>query len=233
MDGSHREAVFHAEGDRRALERADGRPRLHGRERGCCGCRCACTPSHLEEGVYELDTRDGQPHRIPFDQIVVQRAAGSVGLRCPSGCSATARRGSSISTLQATPTSRSSNRPNRWTVRLGQLVIRREERDRVEAEHGRAGNSVADGIAFQHDDDFRNLRLGELRVTLGRLQAAVVKHLHEASRSGDGWCFGKSVLAEVGSTSKRMSDVFKSKPRWRDLIESDGRGRYRLRIKLR
>ena len=118
-------------------------------------------------------------------------------------------------------------------VRLGQLVIRREERDRVEAEHGRAGNSVADGIAFQHDDDFRNLRLGQLRVTLGRLQGAVVKHLYEASRSGDGWCFGKSVLAEVGSTSKRMSDVFKSKPEWALLFESDGRGRYRFRVKLR
>ena len=112
-------------------------------------------------------------------------------------------------------------------------MIRREERDRVEAEHGRAGNSVADGIAFQHDEDFRNLRLGQLRVSLGRLQAAVVKHLYEASRSGDGWCFGKSVLAEVGSASKRMSDVFKSKPVWTLLFRSDGRGRYRFRAKLR
>ena len=77
-------------------------------------------------------------------------------------------------------------------------MVRRCERDRVEAEHGRAGNSVAEGIAFQHADDFRNLRLGQLRVTLGRCRATVVKHLYEASASGDGWCFGKAVLAEVG-----------------------------------
>ena len=62
---------------------------------------------------------------------------------------------------------------------------------------------------------------------------AVVKHLYEASRSGDGWCFGKTLLAEVGSASKRMADVYKSKPVWTSFIESDGRGRYRFRVKLR
>ena len=105
-------------------------------------------------------------------------------------------------------------------VQLRQLVIRLEERDRIEDAHGRAGNSVADGIAFQHDDEFRDLRLGQLRVSLGRVQAAVMKRLYQASRSGDGWCFGKTLLAEVGSASKRMADVYKSKPVWTSFIES-------------
>ena len=186
----------------------------------------------LEEGIYELDTRDGQPHRIPFDQSWFS------GLQDLSACDAhrVFRDGEARVTYFDAPGDAyvAIIEPTEsMVVRLGQLVIRREERDRVEAEHGRAGNSVADGIAFQHDDDFRNLRLGQLRVTLGRLQGAVVKHLYEASRSGDGWCFGKSVLAAVGSTSKRMSDVFKSKPEWTLLFESDGRGRYRFRAKLR
>ena len=31
----------------------------------------------------------------------------------------------------------------------------------------------------------------------------------------------------------RMADVFKSQPHWRRLIDSDGRGRYRLRVSQR
>jgi hypothetical protein len=186
----------------------------------------------LEEGVYEFDTRDGQPHRIPFDR------AWFSGLQDLSACDAhrVFHNGEAQVTSFDAPGAayvEIIEPTESMVVRLGQVVIRREERDRVEAEHGRAGNSVAEGISFQHDDDFRNLRLGQLRVTLGRLQGAVVKHLHEASRSGDGWCFGKSVLAAVGSTSKRMSDIFKSKPEWMLLIESDGRGRYRFRPRLR
>ena len=186
----------------------------------------------LEEGVYEHDNRDGQPHRIPFDQSWFS------GLQDLTACDAHnvflngevrvthfhAQGDAYVDLIEPS---------EEVVVQLRQLVIRLEERDRVEAEHGRAGNSVADGIAFQHDEDFRNLRLGQLRVTLGRLQGAVVKHLYEASRSGDGWCFGKTVLATVGSTSKRMSDVFKSKPQFAALVESDGRGRYRFRAILR
>jgi hypothetical protein len=184
---------------------------------------------HLEEGIYEINTLEGQLHRIPYDQSWFS------GLQDLTACDAHkvflhgearvanfhAQSDAYVDVIEPT---------EEVVIQLRQLVIRREERDRVEAEHDRDGNSVADGIAFRHDDDFRNLRIGQLRVTLGRLQAAVVKHLYEASRTGDGWCFGKSVLAAVGSTSKRMSDVFKSKPQFTSFIESDGRGRYRFRI---
>jgi hypothetical protein len=186
----------------------------------------------LEEGVCELDTRDSQPHRIPFDRSWFS------GLRDLTACDAhkVFRYGEARVMSFDAPGDAYIDiiEPSEAVVvQLRQLLIRREERDRVEAEHGRAGNSVADGIAFQHDEDFRNLRLGQRRVTLGRLQGAVVKHLYDAARSGDGWCFGKQVLAAVGSTSKRMSDVFKSKPEWTLLFESDGRGRYRFRTRPR
>jgi len=187
---------------------------------------------HLEEGIYELDTRNGHPYRIPFDQSRFS------GLQDLTSCDA--HRAFRYGEAQVTHFHAPGDAyveiiepSDSVIVQLPQLLIRREERDRVEAEHDRAGNSVADGIAFQHDEDFRNLRLGQLRVTLGRLQGAVVKHLYEAARSGDGWCFGKSVLAAVGSTSNRMSDVFKSKPESTLLFESDGRGQYRFRAKLR
>lgn len=186
----------------------------------------------LEEGVWEPDPRDGQPHRIPFDQSwfsgLQDLTASDAHRVFRYGETRVARfdapAGAYVEIIEPSEP---------VLVQLRQLLVRREERDRIEALHGRDGNSVAEGIAFQHDEEFRILRLGQIRVTLGRVQGAVVKHLYEASRSGDGWCFGKTVLAAVGSTSKRMSDVFKAKPESASLIESDGRGRYRFRARLR
>lgn len=187
---------------------------------------------HLEEGIYEHDTRDWHPYRIPFDQSWFS------GLQDLTACDAhrVFLHGEARVTHFHAPGDAYVEiiEPSEEVmVQLRQLVIRREERDRVEAAHRKDGNTVAEGIAFQHDDDFRHVRLGELRVSLGRVQAAVMKRLYEASRSGEGWCFGKTLLAEVGSASKRMADVYKSKPVWTSFIESDGRGRYRFRLDLR
>jgi hypothetical protein len=67
----------------------------------------------------------------------------------------------------------------------------------------------------------------------GPVLARVVKRLHDAAISAIPWCEGKLILGEAGSSSTRMADVFKSQPHWRRLIESDGRGRYRLRVPQR
>lgn len=137
----------------------------------------------LEEGVYEHDTRDGHPYRIPFDQSWFS------GLQDLTACDAHAafRDGEvRVGHFEAPGDAYVAvMEPTDFVaVRLGQPVIRREERDRIEAEHGRSGRSVADGIAFQHDEDFRDLRVGQRRVTLGRLQGAVVRHLAELARAG-------------------------------------------------
>jgi len=52
--------------------------------------------------------------------------------------------------------------------------------------------------------------------------------LHEAARRGEPWQSGKAILSAAGSKSLKMSDVFKSQKQWRSLIESNGRGNYRL-----
>jgi hypothetical protein len=186
----------------------------------------------LEEGVYEHDTRDGHRHRIPFDQSWFS------GLQNLTACDAHKvfrYGGARVDCFDAPGEAYIEiiEPSEAVAVQLQQLLIRREERDRIEAAHQQDGNTVAEGIAFQHDDDFRHVRFGDLRVTFGRVQAAVMKRLYEASLSGDGWCFGKTLLAEVGSATKRMSDVYKSKPIWTSFIESDGRGRYRFRARLR
>jgi hypothetical protein len=67
---------------------------------------------------------------------------------------------------------------------------------------------------------------------LGQFQARVVKILHAAAMSGCPWQHGKAVLADAGSSCTRLSDLFKTQPEWRKLIQSDRRGRYRLNIKF-
>lgn len=116
-------------------------------------------------------------------------------------------------------------------VHLDHLVVRRDERDRIEAVHASAGQTVAEGIAFQHASDYRHVRLGTTEMVLGPVQAEVVRLLHQAALSDNPWCDGKTLLSKAGATSLRMSDVLKSQKHWRLLILSDGRGRYQLRLK--
>ena len=116
-------------------------------------------------------------------------------------------------------------------VHLEHLVVRRAERDRLEAIHKDAGQTVAEGIEFQHSVDYRNVRLGTTDMVLGVVQAKVMRLLHHAALSDSPWCDGKTLLSEAGATSMRMSDVLKSQKLWRRVIRSDGRGRYQLRLK--
>ena len=53
---------------------------------------------------------------------------------------------------------------------------------------------------------------------------------HAAAQAGQPWQNGKQLLSAAGSRSLKMVDVFKSKPEWRELIQSDRRGNYRLRV---
>jgi hypothetical protein len=112
------------------------------------------------------------------------------------------------------------------------LLVRREERDRVEAQHALVRKGTA-AQSLQQANDYREVRTAGLLLNLGPVQARVVKRLHAAAASSDPWCEGKLILGEAGSSSTRMADVFKSQPHWRRLIDSDGRGRYRLRVPQR
>lgn len=117
-------------------------------------------------------------------------------------------------------------------VQLDHLVVRRDERDRLEAAHDNASEIVGDNIHFQHTPDYRTVRLGATELSLGPVQAEIVRLLHKAALTDQPWCNGKTLLSDAGAASLRMSDVFKSQTNWRDLIQSDGRGRYRLRLVL-
>ena len=117
-------------------------------------------------------------------------------------------------------------------IRKEELVVRREERDRAEARHGLGGTRRTSDLVFEQRHEFSEIVLGEQIFMLGPIQARVVRILHDAALRGIPWQHGKAVLAEAGSSCTRLSDLFKTQPEWRKLIQSDRRGRYRLNIRF-
>lgn len=181
---------------------------------------------HIEEGIYEHDDRYGQ-NRMPFERRWFS------GLQDLSPCDAfkVFRDGqASVGWFDAPGDNYIALiEPNDWIeVRRDRLVVRREERDRVEASSKETLGLVD---RFEHSGDYRDVRIGNLELTLGTVQANVVRALHAAALSDQPWCVGKALLREAGATSMRMRDAFKSQKEWPRLIESDNRGRYRLRLK--
>ncbi|MEM6676283.1 MAG: hypothetical protein AAF675_00265 [Pseudomonadota bacterium] len=116
-------------------------------------------------------------------------------------------------------------------VMIGDLLLRREERDRFELQSGfSSGGSAMEESTFIASADYQEVRCNGYRFRLGPIQAQVVRALHEAAQRGEAWQSGKAILSSAGSKSLRMADVFKSQKDWRQLIRSDRRGGYRLNI---
>lgn len=66
--------------------------------------------------------------------------------------------------------------------------------------------------------------------TFGKIQAKIIRILHEASQRSDPWRKGKEVLEEARSNADKMSRAFRGKEHWERLIESRHKGMYRLRV---
>ncbi|MEK6747520.1 MAG: hypothetical protein AABY33_10880 [Pseudomonadota bacterium] len=84
-------------------------------------------------------------------------------------------------------------------------------------------------LAFVASNNYQNIQIGEQLFTFGMIQAKIIKRLHDAVRQESPWVNGKQLLHYAGSTGDKLRDVFKSQPAWREIIESDGRGYYRLK----
>lgn len=113
-------------------------------------------------------------------------------------------------------------------VYLADLLVRDAERRRAEAWIQAASGKAARPRELTQTYGYRQVTYNGLEFQFGPIQAAVVEILHQASLSGSPWRSGRSILEEAGSASVRMADVFKSKPEWKRLIQSDRRGLYRL-----
>ncbi len=82
-------------------------------------------------------------------------------------------------------------------------------------------------------NNYKEVLVDDSTYHFGQVQADIVKQLHDASKSSDPWVHGKTLLNNSGSQAMRFQDVFKNKKGWRDIIESDGRGHYRLKLKAK
>ena len=81
-----------------------------------------------------------------------------------------------------------------------------------------------------HSPDYREVWFrGELFM-FGEMQAKVIRHLHEAWKSGSPWVSGKAILRRVGSddVAAKLANLFRRHPAWQRLLLSSGRGLYRL-----
>jgi hypothetical protein len=114
-------------------------------------------------------------------------------------------------------------------VRRDELIVTREERDRFEREHGAASAPEPLLVAeISHNDDFSKVYVAGQWHSFGPKQAAVLRLLKLASEADDPWRDGKRLLADIGSTTLRLADLFKRRSVWRQLVQADGKGSYRF-----
>ena len=86
--------------------------------------------------------------------------------------------------------------------------------------------------AFSHLPDYSQVSLnGEPYLFTGEIQRSAIRILHAASRSGQPWLTGKTLLKQAGSSdlSMRMGNLFRRHPAWGTIVLSNSRGQYRLR----
>lgn len=182
----------------------------------------------LEFGDYE-ESEDGRAFRIPTDR---QFFSGVVDLHACDVFRLFRSGEAHLSEFRAA----SADYVTLWDIAephyvvIGDLLIRRDERDRYEIKSGFSTGGHMEERTFIAARDYSEVRCNGHRFQLGPIQAAVVRALHRAAQAGQPWQNGKTILSEARSKSLRMSDVFKSKENWRDLIQSDRRGNYRINM---
>lgn len=76
----------------------------------------------------------------------------------------------------------------------------------------------------------QTLKVGNKTYRLGEIQAKVIKQLKEVAETDNPWLHGKRLLQLANSESMQLKNIFRHQKRWRDWIESDRRGFYRLKV---
>jgi len=83
---------------------------------------------------------------------------------------------------------------------------------------------------FTHSKDYQTVHINGINFRFGFVQSQIIQQLHEASQTDQVWVHGKQLLHLSGSRSEQLRNVFQGKKFWRQCIESDSRGYYRLRL---
>lgn len=126
------------------------------------------------------------------------------------------------------------------TVGLEDVVILKQERRRFEEKYpgisptsthspASAPSSGFKEVASQSfDPTYRSVQADGEQYYFGEMQSKIIRLLAEAAQQGTPWRSGKALLQEAGSQSYSLSNVFKRHPIWKQVIQSDRRGYYRL-----
>ena len=64
----------------------------------------------------------------------------------------------------------------------------------------------------------------------GETQGKVIRMLWQAREKGELWVYGKRILSGIGSGSARIQSIFRNHKTWREIIATDSKGRYRLKL---
>ena len=54
--------------------------------------------------------------------------------------------------------------------------------------------------------------------------------LWEAREKGELWVYGKRILSDIGAGSARIQSIFRNHKYWREIVGTDSKGRYRLKL---
>ena len=92
-------------------------------------------------------------------------------------------------------------------VMIGDLLLRREERDCFELQSGfSSGGSAMEESTFIASADYQEVRCNGYRFRLGPIQAQVVRALHEAAQRGEPWSDLQLVQASDRRRKERVDD---------------------------
>lgn len=109
------------------------------------------------------------------------------------------------------------------------LVVTRTEKRCFEINNGMCQKGLFINI-FRHSGDFREVYYDNRRYQFGAMQARIISLLYAASRTEMPWVHGKELLNRAGSESLRVAALFRGNHGWRELVFSDRRGYYRLKL---
>jgi hypothetical protein len=113
-------------------------------------------------------------------------------------------------------------------VTVQELFVTAEERERFERAHDIEPTSP-EPEEFMHQPGYAQVTWRGRRFEFGAKQASVIAQLHAAYLRGEPWLPEQQLLADAGSDSKRLVDLFKTQDGWRELI-SRRNGQARLAL---
>ena len=171
--------------------------------------------------VFDEELRDFASCAATDAHAALRSYSGLLGLRS-SDVFAIFRDGDAIIDVLIDPRGRKVRLLTPQFVLMGDLVVGEAERRRFEQLHPNLMRDRTSEVCF------KTFRWEGRSYSFTNLQACFLHRLYEAGLTGQPWLNGKGLLADIGSSLIKPGDLFRRKPQWRDIVDHDQRGNYRL-----